>query len=311
MKFFVHYIFAMLYFQTNGTCSGLAKTIKGISHDSFTRFLKQEWSGQKRLEHFIEPECIDGGYLIIDDTPIEKPHSKTLEGLSWVYSSTMGKLVYGYSTVVLLWTDGRMRIPIGQKLWRRGGKTKIELAMELLSYARNQLKLKPDYVLFDSWYSAKKLLKRIKDYGWYFVTRLKKNRNFNGQRLTRGCWNRYFRGVGRLTGGLKVFVAKNDGKYLASNKLSLNSREMEALYQIRSSIEEVNKLLKQHCYWKSCQIDNFKAQEHHLWCALIAFTVLELERLREGTTIYELRNLLTRRGSKRTLALFDRVKEVA
>jgi hypothetical protein len=52
-------------------------------------------------------------------------------------------------------------------------------ALELLSYARNRLKCKPQFVLFDSWYPAKALLKRIGDYGWYFVCRLKERERFD------------------------------------------------------------------------------------------------------------------------------------
>ena len=71
MKNFFHYIFAMLYFQTNGTCSGSAKVLNGVSHDTLNRNLRKQWSGQKRLEAVMEPEKMKGGYLIIDDTPIE------------------------------------------------------------------------------------------------------------------------------------------------------------------------------------------------------------------------------------------------
>ena len=63
------------------------------------------------------------------------------------------------------------------------GASKYVLALELLSYARNRLHCRPEYVLFDAWYPSKALLKRIRDYGWYFVCRLKKNRRFNDQPL--------------------------------------------------------------------------------------------------------------------------------
>lgn len=61
---------------------------------------------------------------------------------------------------------GWTRIPLALRLWQKGGPSKYELALELLSYARNHLKCKPEYVLFDAWYPSKKLLKRVWDYGW-------------------------------------------------------------------------------------------------------------------------------------------------
>ena len=104
-----------------------------------------------------------------------------MEGLAWVFSSQERRPVYGFSLVLLVWTNGTLRIPLGIRLWHKGGPSKYTLALELLSYARNRLRCRPEYVLFDAWYPSKALLKRIRDYGWYFVCRLKKNRRFNGQ----------------------------------------------------------------------------------------------------------------------------------
>jgi hypothetical protein len=66
-----------------------------------------------------------GGYLIIDDTVIEKPFSKAMEGLSWVYDSSKKKAVWGYSIVLLIWTDGFIRIPLAFRRWQKGGPSKF------------------------------------------------------------------------------------------------------------------------------------------------------------------------------------------
>ena len=94
---------------------------------------------------------------------------------AWVWSNKDRKVLFGVSVVLLVWTDGQIRIPLAFRVWHKGGASKYDLALELLSYARNRLKCKPAFVLFDSWYPSKKLLKRIRDYGWYFVCQLKKN----------------------------------------------------------------------------------------------------------------------------------------
>src|SRR3712207_8227048 len=49
-------------------------------------------------------------------------------------------LFRSFSLVLLVWTDGRLRIPLGLRLWRRGGPSKYMLALELLSYARKDRK---------------------------------------------------------------------------------------------------------------------------------------------------------------------------
>ena len=106
-----------------------------------------------------------------------------MEGPAWVCPSQERRPVSGFSLVLLVWTDGRLRIPLGLRLWRRGGPSKSELALALLGYARNRLRCRPEYVLFDAWYPSRRLLKRIRDYGWCGVCRLKRHHRFNGQAL--------------------------------------------------------------------------------------------------------------------------------
>lgn len=88
------------------------------------------------------------------------------------------------------------------------------MAVELLSYARNRLRCRPDYMLFDAWSPSKALLKRIRDYGWDFVCRLKKNRRFNGAAVRVDRRHPYGAATGRLTGGLKVLVVRDGAKDL-------------------------------------------------------------------------------------------------
>lgn len=58
-----------------------------------------------------------------------------------MFSSQERNPVFGFSLILLVWTNGTLRIPQGVRLWRKGGPSKYELALELLSYARNRLRL--------------------------------------------------------------------------------------------------------------------------------------------------------------------------
>lgn len=67
-------------------------------------------------------------------------------------------LVGGMQVAVLpIRTDRRVKVPVGMRLWQKGGESKVALAEELLREARER-GLKPRYVLFDSWYAAGALL---------------------------------------------------------------------------------------------------------------------------------------------------------
>jgi putative transposase len=306
------YLTALLYYRTSGSCIALAEALETVSHDRLTRMLQGDWSGPTLLESAFRTLFMwERGYLIIDDTVIPKPFATAIEGLAWVFSSQERKPVYGFSLVLLVWTNGTLRIPLGVRLWRKGGPSKYELALELLSYARNRLRCRPEYVLFDAWYPSKALLKRIRDYGWYFVCRLKKNRRFNGQAVRHHRRHPYWAEIGWLSGGLKVLVVRYGKKYYATNRLRLSAAEVCRLYRFRSQIEEVIRVCKDQLGLTGCQARSQRAQRHHIACCLVAFCVLERERQDRHLSIYKLKRHLSFKGRSHVLPALERLRSAA
>ena len=306
------YLTALLYYRTSGSCVALAEALGTVSHDRLTRMLQGDWSGHTLLDVACRTLFVwERGFLILDDTVIPKPFATAMAGLAWVFSSQERRPVYGFSLVLLVWTDGRLRIPLGLRLWCRGGPSKSALALELLSYARNRLRCHPEYVLFDAWYPSKALLKRIRDYGWYFVCRLKKNRRFNGQPLRVFRRHPYWTERGWLTGGVKVLVVRYGAKYYATNRLSLPAVEVRRLYRVRAQIEEVIRACKNHLGFNGCQARSARAQLHQVTCCLVAFCVLERERHDRGLTIYRLKHQLSYQGRMLALPALERLRQAA
>ena len=306
------YLTALLYYRTSSRCVALAEALETVSHDRLTRLLQGDWSGQTLLEIAVRTLFVwERGYLIIADTVIPKPFATAMESLAWVFSSQERKPVYGFSLVCLVWTNGTLRIPLGMRLWRKGGASKYDLALELLSYARNRLRCCPEYVLFDAWYPSKALLKRIRDYGWYFVCRLKKNRRFNGHAVRHYRRYPYWTARGWLSGGLKVLIVRHGKKYYATNRLTLSAAEVRRLYRIRSQIEEVIRVCKDQLGLTGCQARSEKAQRHHVVCCLVAFCVLEQERHARGLSIYKLKRLLSFKGRSIALPALERLRRAA
>jgi len=306
------YLTALLYYRTSSSCVALAEALETVSHDRLTRMLQADWSGQRLLESAVRTLFSgERGYVILDDTVLPKPFATAMEGLAWVFSSQEHKPVYGFSVVLLVWTDGTQRVPLGMRLWRKGGPSKYELALELLSYARNRLRCQPEYVLFDAWYPSKALLKRIRDYGWYFVCRLKKNRRFNGHALRHHRRHPYWAEVGQLSGGLKVLVVRYGKKYYATNRLRLPAAEVRRVYRVRAQIEEVIRVCKDQLSLTGCQARSERAQQHHISCCLVAFCVLEWERHDRHLSIYQLKRQLSFRGPSVVLPALDRLRSTA
>jgi putative transposase len=306
------YLTALLYYHGAASCVALAEALETVSHDRLTRMLQGNWSGQTLLERALHTLFVwERGYLILDDTVIPKPCATAIEGLAWVFSSQARKPVYGLSLVLLVWTNGILRIPLGMRLWRKGGPSKYALALELLSYARNRLRCHPDYVVFDAWYPSRALLKRIRDYGWYFVCRLKKNRRFNARPLRTYRRHPYWAARGWLSGGLKVLVVRHGKKYYATNRLTLAAAEVRQLYRVRSQIEEIIRVCKDQLGLSGCQARSERAQLHHLTCCLVAFCVLECERQARQLSIYKLKRQLSFRGRTLALPALERLRSAA
>jgi hypothetical protein len=128
------YLTALLSDRTSASCVALAEALQTVSHDRLTRLLQADWSGPILLELAVRTLFVwQRGDLTIDDTVIPKPLATAMEGLAWVFSSQERRPVYGFSLVLLVWTDGPLRIPVGLRFWHHGGPSQYVLALELLS----------------------------------------------------------------------------------------------------------------------------------------------------------------------------------
>ena len=89
-------------------------TFTNISSYQLKRFLDKQWDENLKLEEYIKSLNIDWstGWLMADDTIIEKPYAKTIECVYWQYSSKNNGFIEGISLTVLAWSDGKQTIPI-------------------------------------------------------------------------------------------------------------------------------------------------------------------------------------------------------
>jgi putative transposase len=89
------YLMALLYFTRASTCLTIAEAMSGTSHDRLTRMLHGNWSGQTLLDAALRTLfTVAGGYLIVDDTAVEKPYAQRLGEAAWVWSSKHGQVVF-------------------------------------------------------------------------------------------------------------------------------------------------------------------------------------------------------------------------
>ena len=234
----------------------------GYSHDRITRFLASGFPWKKLLFRLIILwfGLLKDGYLIIDDTVLAKPYGKKFAKACYAYSSCLDKVVYGYHIVLLAWTNGFITLPLFFRFYRKGGKSKVALASELLKEAKFFWKIKPMAVLFDSWYAAAKLIDKIKSYQWFFYSRIKKNRVINAAAVEDDLVVNGDSLIGPLTGSCPGLILRYGDKFFASNNLLASNERIVKTYRLRWKIEEIFRFLKSELHLEECQARSVTAQ---------------------------------------------------
>jgi putative transposase len=254
-----------------------------ISSYQLKRFLDKDWDENHKLEDYIKSLNIDWstGWLMVDDTIIEKPYAEKIECVYWQYSSKNKSFIEGISLTILAWSDGKKTIPIKFMVYEKDSQgkalqTKNGFAEEAIEYAKN-LGISPKYVCFDSKFSSKSMLNKLNSFNWIYFSQLSSNRVFNGQQLKMRRFQPYSE-EGNLKGvGHKVNITKYCKRYYVTNSTgkSITSKYIVKHYRVRWDIEVLFRNLKQLCHLQDCQSKKTQAQRHYVFMCIRAFLTLQ------------------------------------
>lgn len=313
----LNYIHFLIAAQRVFTCTEAARCQPegegSPAHDAFTRLLQRQlpdtealWQEAKGLVRLGE------GILVLDDTTLDKPYARKIELVTRHWSGKHQRVVLGINLLTLLWTDGSAQIPCDFRVYDKhlGGSNKNEHFRDMLKKAKER-GFKPDYVLFDSWYSSLENLKLIRSYGWRWLTRLKGNRLVNMD----GRGNRpvsdieiHPRGMVvhlRGYGFIRVFQAvspNGDVEYWATDDVQMDLERRESLERQGWGIESYHRGIKQCCGIERSHVRKSQSQKKHILMALQAFLRLEVHRLMKGISWYEAKLSIIRDAIRTYLA---------
>ena len=285
--------------------------VSDMHHDSVSRWLANSnftpselWNQVKNL---IE---IKNGYLIADDTLLDKKYSRINELAKKQYSGNKHGLENGICLVNLLWTDSDKFIPADYRIYKKENddKTKNDHLRDMLKRA-NQRGFSPLYVMMDSWYSSIDNLKLItKKLNWHFICNLKSNRQVNicqgdyfpiadlnlTDKQVRKVWLKEFGFV------LVCKIVDQDGDitYLATDNLSLTDYDnFTNHFKNRWKIEEFHRGIKQTTGIEKCYSVKSVSQRTHIYSAFTAFIKLERRRFKEHISWYEQKAMINRNST--------------
>ena len=252
-----------------------------MAHDSVSRWLsttkltpKLLWQQSQALVNKLT------GYLIVDDSVLDKPYSQKMALVKKQYSGKHHGLVSGIGLVTLLWTDGERLIPVDYRVYdpSRDGKSKNDHAREMLLEAAKR-GFRPIYVLMDSWYTSIDNFKTLGKLGWKWIGQLKANRLVSvrqGEYVAvsdldwtetpvRKVWLKEYGFI--LVS--KMVATNGDIAYLATNDMSLLEKEtLKTQFDYRWTIEAYHRGIKQCTGIERCSAVKERSQRNHILCSL-------------------------------------------
>jgi hypothetical protein len=306
--------------HTSSMVQSLSFSFLHRSLSSFTRFLGNNlWDMQEvveiHLQRFfrtlrIKPNAVL--FLIIDDTLVQKS-GKKIPGCAWHkdHAQNMAN-VFGHQWVLsaLLYKD--FLLPLGANLYHPKGtkgcgafRTKIALAKKRVEGLRLPIPCRL-YLLADSWYWAKALVRVCRRCGYHMISQLKSNSVLwiHGEKTkvttlltlassyrevslfvygkTKKLQVAKFIGEIKDLGQVAVVVVKEKRKkpiYLVCTNIHLAAIDVIKYYAKRWKIEQMIKDLKQRLGFGHYHVRNLLAIQRHVMISLLSYCVLVFLKL--------------------------------
>ena len=153
------------------------------SHDVINRFLQRDKYSPSMLWEHVKGDVVysEDGYVIFDDTVLEKRNTKKIEIARNQYSGAKGKVTTGIGVVSLVYYNPEIDRywVIDYRIYQpdQDGKSKIDHLLDMLNNAIYSKNIPFSTVLFDTWYATHKIMAHIDSLNKIYYAPLKANRN--------------------------------------------------------------------------------------------------------------------------------------
>ena len=298
----------------NYTLTNLAEHLEGVSHDRIKRYLEGVKLTPRVLWEQVSKDFIPSthGYLVFDDTVLDKSYSSKIECSQWQYSGNAKKLVKGIGLVSCVYVNPEINQywVIDYRLYDKAtdGHNKLEHVQEMLTQVSYGKKLPFTAVLMDSWYATKKLMAFIdsKLHKIYYCP-IKRNRSVDDSGVTSPykrvdalTWNDSEIKKGKVikikgfpaqkkVKLFRVTVSSHRTEFVVTNDLSQDSTQAtREECRVRWKIEQFHRELKQLTGVEACQCRKGRIQRNHIHCALQVWNFLRCQAVKSAFTVYEL-----------------------
>jgi hypothetical protein len=307
----------LLVSQINYTLTNYAEHTEKFSHDMANRYLADDEVRPRLVWENIKDQVrpTTYGFLVFDDTVIDKNFSRRIELVRRQYSGNAHGIIKGIGVVTCVYVnpqidqfwiiDYRLYDPEGD------GKTKLDHMQEMLLNCVYQKNLAFWSVLMDTWYATKEILLQIEKIGKIYYCPLKDNRQVDDasgskpyQRVDKLEWTKEEEQQGKMI-KIKGFPAKHKVKvfrvvlstqrtdYVVTNEIAQDNVEVVLdLCGFRWKVEQFHRETKQLTGIEGNQCRKARLVRNHIGCAILVWVRLKQVAVETHRTIYRVKHEL-------------------
>lgn len=311
----IDYCQYLLSSQINYTLTYFADHSEKYSHDAINRLLSQDRMTPRLVWENVSNDVkqVTGGYLLFDDTVIDKRFSRQIELVRRQYSGNAHGVIRGIGVVTCVYVnpeteefwliDYRIYDPDGD------GKSKLDHVHEMLTNCVYQKQLLFRGVLMDSWYATRPLLLFIERLHKVYYCPLKDNRLVDEtdgahpyQRVDALSWTTPEAQHGKLVKikdfpkghRVKLFrlvLSTQRTDFVVTNDLAqADTLATQQVCGLRWKIEQFHRETKQLSGLESCQCRLARIVRNHIACAMLVWGRLKHLATQLQLTVYQLKH---------------------
>jgi len=301
----------LLSSPVNYTITNLSEHLEGVSHDRVNRYLKAEKLTPRLLWQEVEDDVVPShlGYIIFDDSVLDKRFSRAIECSQVQYSGNEHGLVRGIGLVSCIYVNpewGQYWL-IDYRIYDKAsdGYSKLDHVRAMLAGTVHFKRLPFRTVLMDSWYASQKLMALIEELGKIYYCPLKRNRLVDDstgvspyRQIQSLDWNESELETGKLikirnfpadkkVKLFRVTVSSHRTDFVVTNDMTQDSTQAtRQKCGVRWKIEVVHRELKQLTGIESCQCRKGRIQRNPIHCALLVWDFLRRQAREQSTSLY-------------------------
>jgi hypothetical protein len=293
----------LLVSQINYTLTNFADHCERFSHDAVNRYLRGERITPRLIWDNVRAQLLltERGYLVFDDTVLDKNYSHAIELVRRQYSGNAHGVIRGIGVVTCVYVN-----PDSDQFWLIDYRIYVREMLQNVVYEKH---IAFHAVLMDAWYATKDLMLLIESLKKIYYCPLKDNRRVDDsqgaqpfRRVDSLLWSETELAAGKrikIKGfpkehkvrAFRVAVTTNRTDYVVTNDLAQDSTQAtQQACGFRWKIEQLHREGKQLTGLERCQCRKARIQRNHIGCALLVWVRFKELAAQTGRTMYQLKH---------------------